>query len=310
MGSKDSLLAIEPQAAFEDFLQIYPESIRELVRAGLDELRAEAAALGFEVLRAERNGLSYADAARTPGYTLMARVHFGTTDFLQFELPGEIQEVVRQMMRRAREVNLDHVDRFAFAIAGASDLAVESALMRFLIYQCLRLNVWVISWPVREAAELEAAGVLLELDVEAEERLRERLAMVTMHRADVRPQVVLLAELFEFLHDSLRQHRDLIRHEGGPFLKYMNQMVTATKIARTLDAADAVLLRNEIDAAMQRDSLQLLPLVERHPLVLTSVDAAKQRRRRLHRKLAAGEDARPSRPRLIDMLQDILGEVE
>lgn len=303
MRREDSLTN-EPHSLVEGLLQIYPEPLRARVRAGLEDLRVSAVALGFEVLRAERSGLSYADAARTPGFTLMAQVHFGTIDLLQYELPREFRELVPEIVRRAQGLPVAEVDRLVFTIAGASNVAVESALMRFLLYQALRLGVWVMTWPVREAAELEATGVLLEIDIEAESRLRNRLGMSAMHHSDVRPQVVLLGELFELLGESLRRHRNLIAKEGGPFLEYMHGMIHATRIARRLDAADAVLLRNEIDAAMQRDALQLLPLVERHALALPSVDAAKQRRRRLHKKLTDG-DLNPARPRLIDLLHDV-----
>lgn len=281
------------------FLEMYPASMREVVTTGIQGLRLEAAQLGIEVLRAEHRGISYADASLRPGdFPLMARVHHGVVDLLQLELGTEETAGISAFLEHASQMDMSGFETTCFSIAALDEQSPQPALFRFLVFQMLRLSIWVSTWRSGGAA-LEAVGVLHELDREAELTLRWRCRQTAMKNPEIRPMRVLIAELYEQLERIWNQRREeILAHRRRSMDAYVEQLIRACSMAREADAADAALLRNQIDAELGRDSIQLIPLAERHPLAFASASAAKQRQKRMRDKLLASRSPKATRDRV------------
>jgi len=278
------------------FLRLFPESERAEVRKSLRDLKFPAARLALECGQAESAGLSYADAIqREMDFPLMARVQFGVIDLLQLELPAEAQRVIRRTISRGREVDRSAIRAALFDLA-SRDAGPSSALARFLIYQGIRLNVWAATYD--DNGGIEACGGLDHVDELAERLLdRELRAWSPTDVADPMRLLVVqsLLELEKFI--ANRNHELLQESRDGVAL--VNRLAGALRLARTLSAPDAVLIRNELARHATGHALGAKRLVERHPVAFPSEAALYQRRARLPAKLGSGGTPKT---RLIDLI--------
>ncbi|RMH40228.1 MAG: hypothetical protein D6689_14390 [Deltaproteobacteria bacterium] len=281
-------------------LELYPTDLRGELADELDDVVRDAMALAREVDRAERDGVAFADAAQQPErFPLMARVHHGAIELLQTELaPGE-RAALAPIVARASGVEAEALRRAWFALAADERAALSAPLMRFLLYQAVRLNVWVLTWS--GGAPLEATGALREFDARAEDMLRARLDMTAMRDPAVRPLRVLVAEALEQLAAIWERRREELRAGSADSARLVAGLVDAAQVARDLGASDAVLVRNELAGATGGDQLGSRDLAARSP-ACASQNAVDQRRRRLLDRLRRGDRPRPSGTRLIDLL--------
>jgi hypothetical protein len=288
------------QGVRDQFLSFYPDHVRPDVEAALPELEIQAARLGMEVLHAERSGVSFAEAVRRPGdWPLMARVHFGILDFLQFELPRDLAKVVRVVFGRVQAWDgLEDLRRLAVCHAALHRGRADSALARFALYEAIRLNLWLLSWDEPAA---ESLGCMTQLDRDAEAVLRDRLVQDEMFDEEVRPLHVLVADAASRLQVRFEEARAALAAETPEIIEFVTEtLCRATAEARCLNAADAATLRNEYAGCVGDVPLESLLLSERHPQVLPSAEAVDMRRSRLRKKLGRGGRVRT---RVIDVLR-------
>ncbi len=284
----------------EELLELYPTDLRSDMAEALQELLLDAVKLAREVDDAEHRGIPFADAVRaTDEFPHMARVHFGAIDLLQTEFADDEQSSLREIVDRAAGADADAVRRHWFVVAAEDEPSLSGPLMRFLLYQAVRLNVWVLTWA--EGAPLEAAGAFRELDERAERQLRARLAMDEMQDPAVRPLRVLVAEAVEQLSVIWEQRKRSLGGERREAVELFHGLTRAAQVARNLNASDAALVRNELDGATGGAQLGSRELTERNP-ALKSQNATDQRRRRLLASLRDEPDPEPSGSRLIDLL--------
>lgn len=284
----------------DQLLSFYPDHVRPDVEAALPELELQAARLGMEVLHAERSGVSYAEAARRPGdWPLMARVHYGILDFLQFEIPRDLTEVVRVVFGRVQAWDgLEDLRRLAVCHAALHSNRADAALVRLMLYQAMRFNLWLITW---DDSTPEALGCMTQIDLDAEAVLRDRLAQDEMFDEDVRPLHVLVADAVYSLQARFDEARARFAAEAPEIIEFVSEtLYRATEEARGLNAADAATLRNEYAGCIGDVRLESLLLSERHPHLLPSPEAVDMRRSRLRKKLKAGGRVRT---RVIDVLR-------
>lgn len=104
-------------------------------------------------------------------FPLMGRVHFGLQDLLQQRLPKALRNAVRGLAEAASGGEFDELRSGLFADA-AEPCSVQSALLRFLLYESTRIGLLVVTW---ELPELEALGALGRIDREAQAILAGRL---------------------------------------------------------------------------------------------------------------------------------------
>jgi len=284
----------------EELLELYPSDLRADMAEALQELLSDAAVLSREVDDAERRGIAFAQAVRNAGeFPRMARVHFGAIDLLQTEFADDERATLHEIVDRASSSDADAVRRHWFVVAAEDEPSRSGPLMRFLLYQAVRLNVWVLTWA--EGAPLEAAGAFRELDERAERQLRERLAMDEMQDPAVRPLRVLVAQAVEHLSVIWDQRKRNLGGERPEAVELFHGLTRAAQVARNLNAGDAALVRNELEGANGGAQLGSRELAERNP-ALKSQNATDQRRRRLLASLRDQPDPQPPGSRLIDLL--------
>ena len=219
-------------------LSFYPDHVRPEVEAALPELELQAARLGMEVLHAERSGVAYAEAVRRPGdWPLMARVHFGILDFLQFEIPRDLAEAVRVVFGRVQAWDgLEDLRRLAVCHAALHSGRADAAFVRFMLYQAMRLNLWIITWDEPAA---EALGCMTQIDRDAEAILRDRLVQDEMFGEEVRPLHVLVADAAVSLRARFEEARARLADEVPEVIEFVTEtLCRATDEARRLNAAD------------------------------------------------------------------------
>ncbi len=284
-------------------LSLYPTDLQGDMSEALEDLMRDAVQLAREVADAEARGVSYADAARGTDFPLMAKVHHGAIDLLQTEFSADDRTAIEDIVEGTPDFDVDALRRSWFMVASDEDDggALGGALMRYLLYQAVRLNVWVLTW--EGGAGLEAAGALRELDDAAEAQLRQRLAMDEMQDPAVRPLQVLVADALEGLgHIWEGKQRELAKSRPEE-VELVHGLTRAAEVARNLTSADAALIRNEIDGATGGKKLGSKELAERNSLALKSHNATDQRRRRLLAKLQDDPEPEPSGDRFIDLIE-------
>jgi hypothetical protein len=291
------------QRALAPLLDLYPRDLRSDMADALQELLRDAVTLAREVAEVEARGGSFAEAVRdAEAHPLMAQVHYGLLDLLQTEFAPDERNAIQSIVDRAGHTHIDDVRRNWFLVAAEQEDAEEltGPLMRYLIYQAVRLNVWVMTWS--DGAPLEAAGAYHELDETAEQHLRHRLSMDEMQDPAVRPLQVLVAEALEQLSTIWTARRAELATSGRDEVEFFANLARAAQVARNLGAADAALVRNELAGATTGEQLGSRELAARSP-ALHSQNATDQRRRRLLAKLRDDNDPEPSGNRFIDLLE-------
>lgn len=289
--------------AADVLLSLYPEPLRTKVEGALPALWLEAARLGLEVIKAERAGLKYAEAATRPrDYPLMQRIHFGFIDVLQHEMPATMADSLREFCRRARDFDDHELSKLLFAAAAPVDSTAERAVLRFLIYEVIRVTAWVLSY---EDPSPEALRCHQALEIDAEARMRKHFYGPPMFEEDVRPLQVLLAEAMEYLCKQQQHRLATARAQGAATIEIIDRLMKQVLAARSLAAPEAALVRNQYARDLGDEELGAHELAERHPDIFPSAEAVWQRNSRFTKLLESGTFRIP-RARLIDLLRESL----
>lgn len=286
-------------------IDLYPSPIREQLRDSTPDLLIDAARLGLEVLQAERAGHSFAEAVRRPrDFPLMQRVHFGFLALLQFEIPAPWRNPIRELLRRAKKIEADELGQALFATAGYDNRTAEPALLRFLIYQLLRVGVWTGTF---DDVRVEAAGCHRGLDEWAEQLLRKRLSMAEMYQDEVRPMEVLFAEAMMVVRDKTNERLSGARLQGAAVLEVIETVMAQAEAARRLPATRAEVLRNDYAEELGGEKLGDVQMADWYPDLYPSKNAVQQHRSRLRKTVASGK-VEVRRARLIDLLRELEGD--
>lgn len=237
----------------------------------------------------------------------MGRVHFGILDFLQYEIPYDLAEVVRDIFGHVETwAGLEDLRRFAVCHAALRPDHAEGVLMRFLLYEAIRLNLWLVTW---DDPAPEALGFMTQLDRDAEAVLRDRIHQDDMFDEDVRPLHVLVTDAACRLQAQFEEARAALAKDVPEVVEFVTEtLCRATAEARRLAAADAAELRNDYAGCIGDLHLDSLLLSERHPRLLPSPEPVDMRRSRLRKRLKGGGGR--VRTRVIDVLRSaVLEEV-
>ena len=257
----------------------YPAVVQEELREALPSITLEASRLALEVMQAERDNVPYVDAVHRVTFPLMGRVHFGLQDLLQYQLPAPVRAALGGLAAAAKGGGFEDLRRSLFASAAGED-DMQSALLRFFLFECARIELLVATW---ELPEVEVLGSLARLDREAESIIRARLAMKEMIDQDVRPLNVVAAELFlRAISDADGAARQMLG--GSDAIQMVLHLVEATRMIRGFDAANAAVAR--VDAFESEIGSQ--QLADRYPWHFSTPNAVDKRRSRLRRAIADG----------------------
>lgn len=285
--------------AFRSLASLLPGRLRTEVENDIPSLSIAAGRLAMEVLDAETSGLKYIDAIELPTYPLMARVHHGMLDTLQWRMPPQILGPMRTVCQSAARGDFDPFRKLIFHVATRRN-DPEAALARFLLFQGIRLNLYIWTW---EQPEFEAWGCLQQVEDEAQEILENWLVAPEMQETEVRPLHVLVADAVLQLGRRASHMTSFLREHIGDVIDEMILMADATQLVRTLEAADAAVFR----PGRSKEKLGSQRIADRFPWHFPSANAVEQRRSRFRKKLKVDEPPTPSGDRLIDV---ILGEMK
>ena len=282
---------------------MYPPEHRREVREALKQVRVPLGRLALEVLEAEQAGLSYADAAAQGSrFGLLARFHYGMVDLLQVVLSKEAASLVRHMLRNAQEPDTAEIRGAIFAVATGGDTP-EAALARFVLYQFMRLGVWLAT--LDDPGGIEASGAMDEIDRVAEDVLQRELRAYSP-AYEREPVPLMIAQCIVELKRVMARNDFELKQAKAVFVRWFNRVASAYRLAKDLDAPDAVLVRNEAEAQLGGEKLGAERLADRHPIAFPSADAVYQRACRMAK---SGGPKRARGVRLVDLIREFAEEV-
>ena len=103
--------------AVRSIASFYPPHFRAEIERDIPRLMLQAGSLALEVMRAEGDGIRYAEAVHRPEFPLMGRVHYGLADLLQWRLTPELREALQELARHAEAGEFDDARRLLFIVA-------------------------------------------------------------------------------------------------------------------------------------------------------------------------------------------------
>ena len=276
----------------------YPEPIRSQIECEMPSIALHTTQLALEVVAAETSGLSFLAAVQRPRYPLMARIHFGLLDIMQTELPRELRQGVRDLLDRAAQGEFDPVRRLLFEVARRrSD--PEAALARFLLFQAVRLNLYLATW---DAPHLEAWGSLRRVERMAQRIVGELLEVDAMFDPDVRPLHVLVKEALIHVAIDAARIEVALRENVPAFMDKMALLTEAHRVVRELDAKDAAVFRPGITA----EKLGSQRIADRYPHWFRSANAVDQQRSRFRKTFNPEQPPVSEGNRLVDVIRESL----
>ena len=254
-------------------LSFYPRSLRAEVEAAMPVLSLHAQRLAMEVASAELEGIPFAEAIDRPDYPLMGRMHYGLRDLLQWRVPRAIRKVFETIGQLAAEGDFDSLRGSLFAVARRRD-DNEGAVMRFVFYEMIGLNLLLATW---DEPSVEASGALDRAQASVQQQLEELLLVPEMYEADVRPLHVLVAEAMLRLG---KDAEDIMRHQFEDTIDDIVEITALTQISRSLEAPNAAALR----VGRGEEELGSQQIADRYPWHFPSSNSVEQRRSRMGKR--------------------------
>lgn len=283
-------------SALKSLTNLFPSHLRTEVENDIPALSLAAGRLAMEVLDAELNGLKYLDAVEHPNYPLMARVHHGVLDTLQWRMPPQMLGTIRTVCKSAARGDFDPFRKAFFNLATRKN-DPEAALARFFLFQGIRLNLYVWTW---NQPEVEASGCLAEIENEAQQCLEKWLNEPEMQEPDLRPLNIVVADAIAQLGVRTSRMANLLRRHVGDVVEQIIDMAEATRLVRAMDAADAAVFR----PGRSKEPLGSQRIADRFPWHFPSANAVEQRRSRIKRKIKTDQLTSEGSSRLIDVILD------
>jgi hypothetical protein len=284
--------------AVRSIATFYPEPIRAQIEREMPAISLQTTRLALEVVAAETSGVSFLAAVERPEFPLMARLHFGVLDILQTELPRELRDGVRALLEHAAGGDFDPMRKLLFEVASRQG-DPEAALARFLLFQAVRLNLYLNTWT---EPQLEAWGSLRRIEERAESIVRELLRVDLMFHPDVRPLHVLVKEALIHLAVDAERIEAALRENVKSFMEKMELLTEAHRVVRELKAADAAVFR----PGMTTEGLGSQRIADRFPDHFPS--AVDQRRSRFRKRFDPEKPPASPGNRVIDVIFDTLKE--
>jgi hypothetical protein len=273
---------------------VLPPSLRALVDNAAPLMSVSAARLGLEALDAEQRAVRFSSAVkRASEFPLMGRVYFGAVNLLQWQVPQNVRQAVCTVLSHALAGKFDSTRKLLFVIAQRKN-DPEAALCRFLLWSAVRLNLLVLTW---DEPQVEAAGILDDIENRTEALLRELLTVDDIREPDYRPlHTLVAAALVDACAGAERLLTERMSEEDA-------NKLDALQLIRQLDARDAALFhpgRFSGPAGCQ----QILDRFPQHEY--KSINAMQQRRTRTRAKIReAANELEPSSDRFVDLILDM-----
>lgn len=273
---------------------LFPLEMQIAFERAMPTIKLALARLALEVVDAENASVPYRDAVTRVDYPLMARVHFGVLDQLQSQPHPQVRAIIVTVIERAEDGDFDPARRLLFEIARRTD--ADAALARFLLFQAVRLNLYVNTW---NEPLFEAWGSIDRVEAEAEKNLRELLSIDELFHADVRPLHVLVKEALMRLDIDAEDIRERMREQIGEYVESgIPMLADAHAAVRALPAKDAAVFR----PGLSPEKLSSQRIADRYPHHFRTANAVDKRRERAALRQDGDCHPTPSGDRLIDLI--------
>lgn len=271
-----------------------PPPMREEFDRALPMLGLLAYQLGVDVIVAERQGLTFAEAVRRPEFIKMARVYFGAINLLQLELTSPLKRLLRKLLAQAAAGQFEAARGFLFAIA-TREGDPQAGLCRLLLWVAARLNLLSLTW---DRPDVELRGSLNDVEELSEAVLRSLLDRIRGEELepDARPLHLLVAELVVHTQVHDESVGEALIGMQSELSEFIAKNVAALEQIRGLDARTAAMFW-PVGYGMELGYQQIADLFPQH---FPSADALERRRNRFLGGVGAGQ---PSGNRIIDIMQ-------
>lgn len=282
----------------------------EEVMSGLREIQAELLRLGLDVQVARTRGVSLAQAVRDfHNYPALARVHTGFDDGLRWSMPPAVAAWARRLLLRPPPPLLDDFRGHLVDRAATDTNPILRLLCEWALFEWVYLTLAI-------AAHLEPEDTyMLGMDSEdlaeiAEQTVAKWLAASDSLTEDIRPLHVLVAAAM----DALTRYGDALQKAMADATEeYRDTVARRARLDRLLaelDAADAVLIRNDLAKNLGERplSVELLQQQRPHLFAERNRNAIDQRTSRTRKKILEGgiPAARRKKPAVIDLIREFI----
>lgn len=285
--------------ALQSILEVVP--LRELgipeaaQQALVNEMNAKLLRIGLDALAATQSGVSFAQAADDrENFPFLRRFHLGVTDILQVTIPQEFLHVFERLLA-APPIATVTLESFAHAALSKDVAPAEAALLRFLLFEALRLNLVVAAWR-NESEFVEAGARLRDIDAIAEKELSWLVENAGALSPDDRPIQTLVAMGMESLLRHVTELKTALlgikaEVDEPPRMEVLQAKYEA--YLRSMNLTDATLLCNRHAATFDEQRIPVELLQAEHPLALEGMSRAAmdQRVKRLADSVEAGQGA-------------------
>lgn len=293
----DTSLTLKP--ALQSILDVLP--LRELgipeaaQQALVNEMHAKLLRIGLDALAATQSGISFEQAAEDrENFPFLRRFHLGVTDILHVTIPQELLHVFEKLLA-APPIATVTLESFARAALDKNAAPAEAALLRFLLFEALRLNLVVAAW--RNESEFVGAGARLkDIDAIAEKELDWLVKNAEALGPDDRPIQTLVAMGMESLLRHVSELKTTLLGIKAEVDEQPRMEVLQAKYEaylRSMNLTDATLLGNRHAAMFDEQRIPVELLQADHPLALEGMSRAAmdQRVKRLADSVEAGHGA-------------------
>src|SRR5579863_4306387 len=193
---------------------------------------------------------------------------------MAMSVPPAIEALVRKSFALADSAIADEAREDLVRLAtGAHAPPIERSLARFALFEAVRANLLYAAW--RTAGGFKAVGGSSDdIDQIAEDRVEKLFAEAPSLGNDVRSFRVVVASALEHLTSHAESLRNAIVVMHADVAATLEECAAFERSLRDLDAADALLVRNEMAEYLGEQQLSVDELLRQHPVAFQNVTRA------------------------------------
>ncbi len=243
----------------------------------LNEMQAQLLRVGLDALTASTSGVSFSQAAQErENFPFLRRFHLGVTDILHWTIPRELLPAIEKLLAGPPPISPATLESLARVALGRDTAPAEAALLRFLVFQAIRINL-VVAASMAEKEFTEAGARLSEIDVIAEQNLDWLAKNAESLGPEERPLQTLVALGMEGLLRHVNELKTVLlqlKTEVGEPTRIEVHQSKFEAYLRSMDLTDAVLLGNRHADMLDEQRLPVDLLQADHPLALDQMTRA------------------------------------
>lgn len=283
----------------------------EALLAGLHQVQADLLRVGLDVQTAKARGCRLSKAAQDfDNYPYLARMHTTMDDMLRWSLPPALAAWARRCFLEPPPPIADELRTYLVDMAASDPNPVRRAMCEWGLFECVRMNltIRVHLYPEETSMIGVESDDLREI---AEQTVATWLRPPVLPTDGIRPFHVIVAAALAALDDHGQDLRQAMLLVHNDYREQVERQARLDQLLSELDAADAVLIRNDLAKGLGEPHLSVELLQKRHPLVLGDRDrnTLDQRTSRTRKKLLKGgvQAARRKTSALLDIIKETEG---